>query len=101
MNYLSVNVYTSGYGDCSNGGITARQPERLVVPCVDGHLTEENVRDSGYTILVPAEKGGHANFVQEGEKRWTMFGGNYVCSSDSRFGQAYGRQPIAVHDRIE
>jgi hypothetical protein len=31
----------------------------------------------------------------------TMFGGNFVYTTDSRFKELYGSNPIHVHDRIE
>ena len=104
MNYLPVNVYTHAdpfFGDCTNGGVTADPKAKLVVPCADGHFTAEDVRDRGYTILVPGEKGGRINFVPEGVEGWTMFGGNFVYTSDSRFSRAYSDAPVHVHDRVE
>jgi hypothetical protein len=32
--------------------------------------------------------------------RWTMMGGNFLYSSDSRFRDAFGG-PIPIHDRVE
>ena len=100
MRYLPVNVYTNdAFGDCSNSGVTARMPERLVVPCEDGHISEEDVVDRGYVVLELGTILDSKHFKVPGTRG--MFGGNFVYSSDSRFGKAYGRQPIHVHDRIE
>ena len=102
MNYLPVDVYRSAGSDCSLNGVTSIEGVKLVVPCADGHITEDNVADFGYTKLVAGEKGGRINFVPENtENRWTMFGGNFVYTSDSRFSRAYGSAPVHVHDRIE
>lgn len=102
MRYLPVDVYVNARpGDCTNGGITVRQPERLVVECADGFMTAEDVANAGCTVLVVKDKPfAHAKpaLKQEFEKRWTMFGGNFVYSSDSRFPFD---APVAVHDRIE
>ncbi len=101
MNYLPVNVYTSGT-DCSLNGVTFTNPNDLVVPCEDGHITEEDVEARGYIRLVPGKILNCPNFTPEGtENKWTMMGGNFVYSTDSRFSRKYGNAPVAVHDRIE
>jgi hypothetical protein len=51
-----------------------------------------------------ATKGSGRNFVPLAivdSGRWSMFGGNFVWSSDSRFREWYGDAPLAVHDRLE
>lgn len=101
MNYLPVNVYTTGGYDCTAGGVTHRMPERLVVPCEDGHISEEEVAARGYIVLETGTAGGAMHFKPRGVKGWTMFGGNFVYTSDSRFSKKYGRHPVHVHDRIE
>ena len=105
MRYLPVNVYTNNsFGDCTNNGVTFTDPDKLVVPCEDGFLSDTDVDERGYIVLLPDEKGGVRNFVPETEQyhnKWTMMGGNFVYSSDSRFSRAYGHAPVAVHDRIE
>lgn len=105
MNYLPVNVYTSGGYDCTAGGVTHRMPERLVVPCEDGHITLEDVANRGYVVLElkTMNVGGResVSFKPEGIRGHSMFGGNFVYTSDSRFAKKYGRQPIHVHDRVE
>jgi len=105
MRYLTVDVYNSG-SDCTNGGVTSQQDTLLVVPCENGFHSASNVEEYGYTVLELQEpkvknKGYPCTFRPAGETRWTMFGGNFVYSSDSRFGEKYGHSPVAVHDRIE
>lgn len=34
----------------------------------------------------------------ENSNKWVMFGGNFITTSDSRFGFSH---PIPVHDRVE
>ena len=99
--YLPVSVYRSPGSDCSLSGITSTDDPYLVVPCHDGHITEDDVADRGYSVLIPGTKGGALNFVPEGVEGWSMFGGNFVYTSDSRFSRLYGHSPIAVHDRFE
>ncbi len=112
MKYLDVSVLTTpavpgswNEGiDCTAGGVTATHAQKLVVPCEDGYLTLEDVTERGYKILELQKslvQGAPGHFTPEGVTRHTMFGGNYVTTSDSRFRRAYGWSPIAVHDRIE
>jgi hypothetical protein len=49
-----------------------------------------------------------AKCVPYGETRWTMFGGNFVYTTDSRFNEAieritgkYFHGAIKLHDRVE
>ena len=104
---LIVNVYKdhSAY-DCTCNGVTNRF-ESLCVINVDGPfeptedcpaVTLEHGTIPGIAVLKPVEAEG----------KWTMFGGNYAATSDSRFSDAiealighrfYGAIP--VHDRVE
>jgi len=104
---LIVNVYASRDGyDCTLNGVTNRF-DQLCVINVDGPFEpsddcpavrlEKGAMD-GIAVLRPIEADG----------QWTMFGGNYAATSDSRFSRAvekitghrfYGAVP--VHDRIE
>ena len=103
--YLPVDVYSNvDSRDSSNNGVTFVSSRCLVVPCEDGHITEEDVVEHGMVVLElkPSSVPGYPpKFVPRGEKRWTMFGGNFVYTSDSRFGKKYGHSPVKVHDRIE
>ena len=74
----------------------------FVVPCEDGFLTDEGLADrSNVVILEPAEIMGSLYFKPSTIKGHSMAGGNFVYSSDSRFGRTYSRQPVRVHDRVE
>jgi hypothetical protein len=105
---MIVSVYTdkgSDY-DCTCNGVTNRF-DRLCVVNVEGPfepsdscpaVTLEAGALDGIAVLRPVEAGSN----------WTMFGGNYASTSDSRFSRAveficghrfYGA--VAVHDRIE
>lgn len=103
--YISVNVYKNGNGDCSNGGVTSDPSNTLVVAVNGGNISAEEVEEYGYIELVPLEPaypGCPLRFGVKGlEKNGTMFGGNFVYSSDGRFSRAWGNYPISVHDRVE
>jgi len=99
MQYLPVNVLKHGEYDCSCNGVTVTHASKLVVPCEDGHISEEDVEKRGYVVLELGVIRDSIHFKVPGQRG--MFGGNFVHSGDSRFGKAYGRQPIHVHDRIE
>jgi hypothetical protein len=62
-----------------------------------GLWTEEEAIKDGIPVFVVGEKGGRMNLTPKGETRWTMFGGNFAYSSDSRCPS----HPIHIHDRIE
>ena len=95
--YLTAYVYRNAcLGDSTNNGITARFDE-VAFKHPQGFLSNPGNRpvvvlkdkfDGDYVYAKPADAGNV----------WTMFGGNFIYSSDSRFPS---RQPIPVHDRIE
>jgi hypothetical protein len=103
---LIVDVYTTRDSyDCTRNGVTNRF-DKLCVVNVSGPFEPKDD--------CPAVKleEGPLNTVRlvplEGEDQWTMFGGNYAATCDSRFSDAiekmlghrfYGAVP--VHDRIE
>ena len=103
MNYLTVEVYKNSFGDCTNNGVTSDTSQTFVVPCESGPITEEGLDAYGavYVILVPGKAGNRMHLKPYGVSRHTMFGGNFVYSSDSRFKETYGSNPVHVHDRIE
>lgn len=97
--WLSVEVFRCvKFGDCSNRGVTSRD-ETLWVP-VPGCFREVPIDRR----LVLREAGGVTHFVPQtliDEGVWTMFGGCFVWTTDSRFRVVYGDRPIAVYDRVE
>ena len=109
MKYLPVSVLSTksdgmAGNDSTNGGVSSTHYDKLCVPVEDGYLTLDDVTERGYIILElqkPAIAGAPGQFVPKGESAWTMFGGNYITTSDSRFRKAYGWSPIAIHDRVE
>ena len=114
---LLLNVYRSDpvgpFGesmDCTLGGVSSRA-WRLCVVNVDGPFNPSP--DAPAVLLLKGNIPGAVKIVPADEtgapvKGWTMFGGNYAATSDSRFSEAcarlsespcYGAVPI--HDRIE
>lgn len=110
---MLVSVYkdaSSNY-DCTNGGVSSRDIKGLCLTNVDGpfdpcdeypaaQLVFKNTGFSKIVKVVPEEE------LEKGS--WTMFGGNYAATSDSRFSEKvksmlgndfYGAVPI--HDRVE
>lgn len=105
---LIVSVYKdadSNY-DCTMNGVTSRFT-KLCVTNVDGPFEPSD--DCPPVKLVVGNLPGTAKIVpEECEGKWSMFGGNYAATSDSRFSEAiesivggrfYGAVP--VHDRVE
>ena len=104
MRALSVNVYKSHLGDCSNGGISSRYDDILVI-CPEGNITvdeanpPENLckvvtRDLGFGIYKHIEPVAKADGVG-----W-MASGAIAYSSDSRF-RRMSEYPLVMHDRTE
>lgn len=110
---LIISVYRNPDGDFTKGGISSKSTE-LYLENVHGpstgngrpvaYLVKGNI--SGTAKIVPAEMTDDGK-VQP-TNQWTMMGGNYGATSDSRFSEAveriighkfYGAVPI--HDRIE
>ena len=104
MNYLIVDVYRNAGIDCTNNGVTSETsptPLAFVVPCESGPISGDWAEEMEYVILVPGTAGNRMHMKPQGVSGHTMFGGNFVYTSDSRFGELYGTAPIHVHDRIE
>ena len=105
-----MRVYRdSGKYDCTNNGVSSRFDE-LFVPCPtspfecdedDERLCDIQTRDlfgHVYAELVPRNLKG----------RWTMMGGNFAGTFDSRFSEMVEeltgypcRSILPIHDRVE
>ncbi len=103
MKALPIKVYVAkgnGDCDCTNGGISSRY-EQLLLVCEDGHIKidESNPPENlvkvcdrnGYKFLEPIARPEHLGW---------MFGGNIAYSSDGRFSELAGH-PLPIHDRQE
>lgn len=101
---LVCSVYRkSNKIDCSNRGNSSKTD--LVVITGDGVDCEvfEASGDSPHYIIIKDMCAGCERIRAIPKElvdsdRWTMFGGNFLYTSDSRFPS---NAPIAIHDRVE
>lgn len=119
---IIANVYRTGstrgcdmglmkVEDCTNNGWSSGHGfDRVCVVNADGPFEPSD--DCPAVMIVPHRtvKGAiHAISLHHHEtKQWTMFGGNYLASSDSRFwelcerlGASRYHGAVAIHDRVE
>lgn len=98
---MMVEVYRHGVRDCTANGISKHHSRLLLVGTGVAEIFEES-EDMPTVELIPAVKRGKTIHVKPlEEKRWCMFGGNFVYSSDSRFSELNNGNPIKIFDRIE
>lgn len=118
---IHVNIYKQagqedswlGEVDCTMGGessyakgFTVINAEGPFEPCEDYPAATIVKQSFGF--------GCSLKLVPESKKdKWTMFGGNFASTSDSRFGEAcreimgvdlgnvYSLGPVPIHDRVE
>jgi hypothetical protein len=108
---LHIDVLKNGKYDCTNGGVTSKDIKGLCLENVSGPfnpsddypaamLVSTNVMGRTIVKIVPTAE------IKKGS--WTMMGGHYGATSDSRFSETvekmlghsfYGALPI--HDRVE
>ncbi len=104
MRALSVEIFKSHLGDCSNGGLSSKYKDILVI-CPDGNVEvdetnpPENLckiveRDLGFTVYKYIEPVAHPTGVG-----W-MASGAIGYSCDSRF-RRMSEYPLVMHDRTE
>lgn len=102
MKGLIVRVYKTDLGDATNGGPSSKFSSfTLIDPMIEGPFEpSDNIPE---LVLVRRQLGGseyiHAVPASLAGKQ-TMFGGNFIYTSDSRF-SVVSKYPIPVHDRIE
>tara|TARA_B110000879_G_C10861770_1_gene389488 strand:+ start:68 stop:412 length:345 start_codon:yes stop_codon:yes gene_type:complete len=111
---MIASVFRSSIGDCSMNGISSNFNDVTVVN-VDGPFTPTEDRPAvmllqgafeGTIKVVPAIHMRDDTYQED--RRWSMFGGTYIATSDSRFsekckqitGQRY-YGAVAFHDRFE
>jgi len=109
MKALRISVYKNPlYKECSNGGITERFNELLVV-CDEGYIEiDENNPPENLVVFHERMLGGEwCGYLEpyapcpSGCVGW-MSGGAFAASSDSRFSRMVGIYgAVAVHDRTE
>lgn len=106
---LPVEVYRSHLGDCTNGGISAKN-DTLYLECPEGWYDADPADprtlrlvecEFSFGTYIHAESycGKAALFSGDpGKTVGPMMGGNFIWSCDSRFPADY---PIPLHDRYE
>ena len=107
MKALPVYVYRSGFADCTNGGISSKFNDLLVV-CDEGFVdVDENDPPKNLAKLVKRHLFGgdiyHIEPYDAPKGAGWMMGGNYAATSDSRFSRMVGGMygAVAIHDRQE
>ena len=106
INVISLDIYENkSVSNCSNNGISKRFKE-IYIACKTGpdKLDSENLPEN---FCVIKETMGHKYLVPKylaDAGTWTMMGGSYAGTSDSRFGEILGEiapRPLPIHDRVE
>lgn len=118
---LHINTYRQApYGDpffdnmdCTAGGESS-YCKGFTIMEIDGPFEPNEDYPRAFIEKQSFGFGCSLKLVPEGkEDKWTMFGGNYATTSDSRFGDycrklmgddcgnVYGLGPVAIHDRVE
>lgn len=112
---LNTLIYRNGKTDCTNSGLSSRMEN------AECHFFSDSEAE-GYSpegaqriaLEIPKENQNKEFVIVEdiccGARRlraipanllltnkWTMFGGNYLATSDSRFFE----NPVQIHDRVE
>lgn len=99
---LTAEVFRSGLGDCTNGGISAERRELYILGS-DGPFEPSDIREC-VTVekkMVLGQEHLDAKPVYC-QNKWYMMGGNFLYTSDSRFREFTGLSyPIPIHDRCE
>ena len=102
---IIISVYRDARGgDCTNGGQSSQVKQFTLIGNGIAEIFEANETApairivnhptvKGYQFLVPQ------TLIDSG--KWTMMGGNFGWSSDSRIGRVFGGRPMPIHDRVE
>jgi hypothetical protein len=107
MRALSILVYRSAaIGDCTNGGISSKFNQLLVLCERGNHTVDETNPPENLVKLVHRRLFNrdiyHLEPVRKAEGVGWMMGGNYGGTSDSRFSDMTGIYgAIPIHDRDE
>ena len=100
---LSCSILTNpGMGDCSNGGISAKFDNVVLVG--EGIPEVTTVTESDKAVVIDTITFGGKTYYHakpkalHDKKAWTMAGGAFIWTCDSRFPFDY---PLPLHDRVE
>lgn len=107
MRALPIDVYRHGKNDYTNGGVSSRFSELLLL-CDRGfiNIDEENPPENAVKLVKRHLFGRDVYSIEPLKKPegagW-MMGGNYGATSDSRFSEMLGGMygAVAIHDRQE
>lgn len=104
MRALPLEIFKSHLGDCSNGGISSRYREILLI-CPEGHVeVDENNPPENLCKLVERNIFGeiyrHVEPVAKANGVGWMASGAIVYTCDSRF-RDMSPYPLVLHDRTE
>lgn len=100
MKAINISVYRDNrLGDCTNGGISSKYDELLLV-CEDGYIEiDENNLPENLVVIAEGFRGHkYIRPYKDAEEVGWMSGGNIAYSSDARFNSEY---PLKIHDRQE
>lgn len=101
-----VEIYTSYDGNQPFNIVSNGQFKNMVL-VTDGKTGDSSVVMSNEPYLRLQTKNVFGNIhtsvvpVNIADKKWKMFGGNFVWSSDSRFREEVSEHPLPLHDRVE
>ncbi|KST62238.1 DUF3560 domain-containing protein [Mastigocoleus testarum] len=94
---IRVSVYRSGAEDCTNGGVSSKYEELLIIGEGIDPVCEETDPEK---VVELKNRLGHYFVKPITIEKHSMMGGNFVYCCDSRFREICG-YPIPIHDRVE
>lgn len=103
---LRISVYRNDLPDSTNWGISFRS-NVLTVVNVEGPFDPDNQAPAVLLVKGNIESSPPKLVPVEDNDQWTMFGGNYGGTSDSRFADAVEQlcgiraNIVPIHDRVE
>jgi hypothetical protein len=106
MKALRISVFRSNGRDCTNGGISSKYNELLLI-CDDGYINiDENNIPENAVKMVKRNLFGKVMYHIEPYNKPTeigwMMGGNFAYTCDSRFSEMCDcYNAIPIHDRQE
>lgn len=102
---LTAYVYRWGLGDCTMSGISEHAESLIILSKKCPVFVPKDIREC-VVVQKMEYAGSREPYIKavpvQYPKRWYMAGGNFLHSSDSRFGEITGTgRPIPIHDRYE
>lgn len=102
---LIADVFRSGSegNDCTNNGISSKRKRLYILSATKGPFEPQDIRECVYIEWRNVMGSQYINCKPAYyRKRWYMAGGNFLYTSDSRFGDITKcKYPISIHDRYE